>query len=94
MQVQLGRCLIRWKWLLEPLNGKILCRIYGPVHDNAQCGIHYTNESCGLYKGIYVVTHVVTHDIWSVMEWWWWLWAAAAVFMCSVKWPSRCVVFL
>jgi len=29
MQVQLGHCLIRWKWPLEPLNGKIVCSIQG-----------------------------------------------------------------
>jgi hypothetical protein len=90
MQVQLGYCLRRWKWPLEPLNGKIVCRIYGPVHKNTQCGIHYINEICGLYKGVYVVTHTTFGLSWSsgggVV--------VAAAFMCSMKYASRCVVFL
>jgi len=101
--VQLGYCLRRWKWPLEPLNGKIVCSICGPVHENTQCGIHYINEICGLYKGVYCVTHTTFGLSWSssssggdgggsvivvVVT------VVAAAFMCSVKYASRCVVFL
>lgn len=88
MQVQLGHCLIKWKWPLEPLSGRIVCRIYGSVHENAHCGIHYINEICGLYEGVYVVTHMTFGLSWSSSSIGG---GGGGCSQCSVKYASRCV---